>query len=322
MKQGRTLNELAAHVSSLRNRIADFRANTAQVTMLHDASLRFEHRDGEVLVSPNELFHGQLADKLGIPQKYYDRLRAGKADDHDRRTLFQENVNHWLHTQPENRLIRSYRPENGGLFNAGRAFLSDRYRPLDNYGMMEALLPPLMGTGMEVRSCEVTDEKLYLQCVTPRLTAELKVGEPVNMGLLVSNSETGCGALNIQVLIYVCRCTNGMVIPADDTSFRKTHVDPFIGKSRQGQFRNFPLYLWSNPTYKGRLYFHILPKTSAWEIPSDVSSEYLDQLKATEIVKTTGADGQEEIEFKKAGPDHFADCELMGLVVADVGGLV
>ena len=104
--------------------------------------------------------------------------------------------------------------------------------------------------------------------------------------------------------------------------FRKTHVDPFIGKSRQGQFRNFPLYLWSNPTYKGRLFFHILPKTSSWEIPSDISNEYLDQLKATEIVKTTGADGQEEVEFKRTGPDHFADCELMGLVVADVGGLV
>jgi hypothetical protein len=109
----------------------------------------------------------------------------------------------------------------GGL----RAFLSDRFRPLDNSMIVAAALPVLLEQGREgnlqIASCQITERRMYLQAVFPRLEAEVKVGDPVQAGLILSNSEVGCGSFRVELLIYRLACSNGMI---RGDSFRRHHV--------------------------------------------------------------------------------------------------
>ena len=67
----------------------------------------------------NENAHNQISAKLGIPIKYYDRLRRDYPD------LLSENVNRFFEKEPATRLLRT---TDGRI----RAFVSDRYKAMDN----------------------------------------------------------------------------------------------------------------------------------------------------------------------------------------------
>ena len=76
----------------------------------------------------SELAHQQIASRLQIPYRYYQKMQEQQP------ALLQENVNTWLHDAPERRMIRT-------LDGSMRAFLSDRYRRLDNLELCAAVLP-------------------------------------------------------------------------------------------------------------------------------------------------------------------------------------
>ena len=63
---------------------------------------------------------------------------------------------------------------------------------------------------------------MYLKVVNPRVTAEVKKGDIVQAGVLISNSEVGMGSVNVSPLIYRLVCSNGMI--ATDGKLRKYHV--------------------------------------------------------------------------------------------------
>lgn len=105
----------------------------------------------------NDLAHKQIGQHLNIPATYYTRLRS------EYPALLDEKVNTLLATgsAAERRMVRT-------INGTARAFLSDRYRRLDNFDLLEAILPTLimeMPT-LEIASCDVTEQKLYLK-VTP-----------------------------------------------------------------------------------------------------------------------------------------------------------
>ncbi len=95
-----------------------------------------------------------------------------------------------------------------------RAFLSDRYRRLDNYDLMEAILPALSQVpSLSISSCELTDHKLYLKAVTPKVQAKVR-GDVVQAGIVISNSEVGLGAFTVEPMVLILSCMNGMIAPA------------------------------------------------------------------------------------------------------------
>jgi hypothetical protein len=119
------------------------------------------------------------------------------------------------------------------LDGRARAYLSDRYRALDNSDLLEACLPPLLDMGVEVMSCEVTDRKLYLKVVDQKIKRDLPTGwSPTNRGhtrfdtvspaVVISNSEVGWGALAVQGSVWTGGCSNLMIIK--EQSVRKYHV--------------------------------------------------------------------------------------------------
>ncbi len=73
-----------------------------------------------------------------------------------------------------------------------------------------------------MESCEVTDERMYIKVVNPRLETEVVPGDVVQSGILITNSEVGMGSMAIQPLVYRLVCTNGMVV--NDAATRRYHI--------------------------------------------------------------------------------------------------
>jgi len=101
--------------------------------------------------------------------------------------------------------------------------LSDRYRRLDNFDLAENVLPILQRLeGCRLESVDLTETKMYIKAVTPRVTFEISPGDIVQAGVVITNSEVGCGTFSVQPLIHRLVCSNGLI--ASDHSLRKTHV--------------------------------------------------------------------------------------------------
>jgi hypothetical protein len=79
-----------------------------------------------------------------------------------------------------------------------------------------------MGLADGIASAEITDSKLYLKVVNKRLELEVKKGDVVQAGFVISNSEIGNGAVRVEPLIYRLVCLNGMI--AQDYSQKRYHV--------------------------------------------------------------------------------------------------
>jgi len=206
-KQGRTLNELAAELTRQSEEKRDFVANTEIVKMVTKADIESPADiDTQIVFQPNgeelrmpigDIAHGQIAQRLGVPKRFYDRLRQDQPD------MLAYNVSELFRREPEQRMLRTL---DGRL----RAFLSQAFRPLDNAELCEAILPALAEIGgIEIMSCEVTERRLYIKFATTRLEMEA-VGQTIRAGGMITNSEVGLGALHIVDWDLTVACLNGM----------------------------------------------------------------------------------------------------------------
>lgn len=75
---------------------------------------------------------------------------------------------------------------------------------------------------MRIVSTELTDSRMYIKVINERLELEVNLGDVVQAGIVISNSEVGLGALKVEPLIYRSVCTNGMI--AQVYSKKRYHV--------------------------------------------------------------------------------------------------
>ena len=75
---------------------------------------------------------------------------------------------------------------------------------------------------MRIESCQITDSRMYIKAVNPRLQEDVTPGDTVQAGVVISNSEVGLGSVNIQPLIYRLVCSNGMVV--NDAATKRNHI--------------------------------------------------------------------------------------------------
>lgn len=217
MKQGASnLQELAVELDRQTKSKRDFLASPQAITMTKESSnearIDLEVAGKRLSFEIGETAHDQISARLGIPKRYYDRMLAEESD------LLSLNVNTWLKKEKEPRLVRT-------LDNRVRAFLSDRYRPLDNYDLAETVFPILSEQSCGIASCALTEKRMYIKAVNDLMTMDVKVGDPVQAGIVISNSEIGLGSVKVEPMILRLVCKNGMI--ASDHSLRKYH----IGKS-------------------------------------------------------------------------------------------
>lgn len=208
MRTGVSLTELAQRIEGNKAAKKDFVADTRELRLnSNDNTLAI---NGHAEVSVNDNAHRQIGDRLGIPAKYYQRMQEEQPE------LLADNVNTWFQAKPERRMVRT-------LDNTARAFLSDRYQRIDHEEVAEMVLPVLADhAGLEVVSCEMTERRMYIKAVTPRIAGQVAVGDEVQAGVVISNSEIGLGALHVQPLILRLVCLNGMVL--NDSSLKAHHV--------------------------------------------------------------------------------------------------
>ena len=220
MKQGKTLAELGRELQRQRLNRQDFLADTRSLEMETDSygsTLQLSLDDKPLSFTVGETAHQQIAARLNIPFRYYKKMQEEAPD------LLDWNVNTWLGKNPERRMIRV-------LDGNVRAFLSDRYRRLDNLELCAAVLPVINEMKNSViESCEVTPTHLYLKVVNRRLKAEVKVGDVVQAGFVVSNSEVGLGSLRVEPLVFRLICKNGLI--CKDMAQKKYHVGRQVNTS-------------------------------------------------------------------------------------------
>ena len=242
MKTGSTLQQLAIELERQQTTKRDFVSPTTELEMRIDEGIAEAHEKGIHLVDGsglringhgtfpiNDTAHEQIASRVGIPQKYYDRMKVGAPQ------LMAANVNHWFKHEKEKRMVRT-------LDGNVRGFLSEKYRPLDGLDLAQVTLPILSRAGVRVESSELTPRRLYIKAVTERITAEIRKGDVVQAGIVISNSEIGMGAVKIEPMVFRLVCTNGMI--ASDHSMRKYHV------GRSGSEGDFASEFFADETRK------------------------------------------------------------------------
>lgn len=224
MKQGRSITDWAAEIQRQAEAKKDYVASTTALRMEPTEKSVALMVPGNGSFEVNTHAHGQIASRLDIPKKYYDRMLV------DKPVLLAENVNTWFTQKPERRMVRT-------LDGTARAFLSDRYRRLDNVDLAEAILPEVMGRkDLSVASCEVTERRMYLKVICQSMELEVKKGDPVRSGFIVSNSEIGSGRLEVSPFIERLVCINGMV--ACEFGQRRNHV----GRAGDSEEEAYELY--------------------------------------------------------------------------------
>lgn len=184
--------------------------------------LDVDQPDGLASFVLNDYASSQVATDLGIPKRYFDRM-LGEAP-----VLLRSNIDHWLANQPNRRLLRGFKPGGEGGFSTGRAWLSDRYKRLDNIEIAKRIFPVFDEIdGIEFHQAQITDTRFYVRAVLPRLQAEIKTGDVIQAGLEIRNSEVGAGTLSFNPFVLRLVCTNGMTVNEFGASRR--HVGKRIG---------------------------------------------------------------------------------------------
>lgn len=214
MKQGiKTIQNLYGELERQRAARKDLIADTRSISVNSVGNLSMltvTTSDDKLSYRISEIAHRQIADRLGIPYKYYERMRQ------ENPALLDSNINSWLNTMPEKRMLRTL---DGKL----RAFLSDRYRRLDNLELVDHVLPVIAAMkGCEIASCDVTETHLYLKVINKTMKTEIVPGDIVQAGFVVSNSEIGLGALKVEPLVYRLVCKNGLI--SKDFAHKKYHT--------------------------------------------------------------------------------------------------
>lgn len=232
MKQGKSIVEMAQELERIREQSKDYVSPVERLEMQVSPTagesggvvLKVADGNGGKVLTPNEWAHRQIASFTDVPQQYYQRIAK------ENPALLADNVNHGLEKvrqvnaeqeKSESRMLRTV----GGKL---RAFVSSKYRRLDSYDLMETVMPELVKNQFEVVSAEMTEMRFYMKAVTPRLQLDVKKGDTVQYGLVISSSDVGAGSVRIEPLIYRLVCLNGLILPQ---AIRKTHLGKDLADS-------------------------------------------------------------------------------------------
>lgn len=161
----------------------------------------------------------QIANTLRIPMTLWDRMEK----DPKHRTKLGELATHFMHEEPQDRLVRT-------LDGKARSFLSPRYRMLDNADLFFVAAGEFEKVGAEIWDARLSEDGFRLYAVQPGMTARVNddsdgnkfdAGDEHIAAVAVSNSETGRGRLKVRPCTLVKVCSNWNVW---DESLSQIHI--------------------------------------------------------------------------------------------------
>jgi len=146
----------------------------------------------------------QLFSRLRYPKDLYERIPA---------KLSVLNVNYLIQHEEKDRDI-CLRLQDG---NQARALVSGRYEAFDNLDLLSLLEP--FTEDAQVR-WEYNDGLTFHLSVTfPQTARELRVGDVVEQGIHISNSEVALRSVTVAAYILKLKCMNGLIGGGNDGGF-------------------------------------------------------------------------------------------------------
>jgi hypothetical protein len=237
MKLGKNLVALAQALQNDADAKTDYVADARTIRMASKVDWRTGEKSDAVIevgnmetaLAPTEHCHHQIASWSGIGTRYYDKMRDDSPE------LLVDNVNHWLHKDSGKQVNRMVRTIERDGTQVARAFLSDRYLRLDNEHVAETSLEALQSVPeLNIVSCDVTDKKLYIKAVFPRTQQDVKIGDSVQSGVIISNSEIGAGAFKVEPFWYRLWCLNGCANMIKAAGLNRRHLGGKVQSDQAG----------------------------------------------------------------------------------------
>ena len=214
MKQGKNMRVLAEELKSQHNEKRDFIVNTRnlqiQTNSKGESKMTFNLKNKPITFSVSDNTHQQIAVRLNIPNRYYEKMRM--ASPH----ILDQTINDSFKKLAENRMIRT-------LGGTARAFLSDRYRRIDNLELSAAVYPFIESTKyLSIESAEVTDTHLYIKIINKKLKTNISANNTIYGGFVISNSEVGAGCLKVEPLVFNAFSKNALIFK--DCIHKTNHI--------------------------------------------------------------------------------------------------
>lgn len=173
------------------------------ITFSANGSLRMDMPDGQFSLHDNAI--GQLADRMGIPQRYLRGLASGEPWAKQLAATLLNEHSGW--TQRSRVLVRTVGTQVRGV-------LSDSYRRLNSVEILTAFVQEAAQQGAVISDAYMNDTKIWAETIlpTPLTVPTANNGDVVIFaGARFSTSDYGDGAVDMRAFLLNGACLNGMV---------------------------------------------------------------------------------------------------------------
>ena len=165
----------------------------------------------------------QVANAIGIPVPYWKRCEESNPE------MLVDHINHWLPQSASRRMIRMVTDDSAQSQHC-RAFLSDRFMPVENEWVLNQLGQTLPSEDSTPWRIYVDENGMNFSSRSDVMTKALddshskKIGDVMQGGIRVLNSEVGGGKIVAQLCLYRLVCLNGMTMPIGLGGYSRRHV--------------------------------------------------------------------------------------------------
>ena len=173
------------------------------ITFSGESRLMMNMPDGQFSLHDNAI--AQLADRMGIPQRYLRSLASGEPWAIMLAAHLLNQHSDW--TQRSRVLVRT-------VGHQVRGVLSDSYRRLNSVEILTAFVQEAAGQGAVISDAYMNDTKVWAETIlpTPVTVPTKNTGDVVIFaGARFSTSDYGDGAVDMRAFMLNGACLNGMV---------------------------------------------------------------------------------------------------------------
>lgn len=204
----------------------------------HSPVRTFNGGDSLTMNMPDGLFSlhdnaiGQLADRMGVPQRYLRTLASGETW---AKNLAAEILNeHSGWTQRTRVLVRTVGTQVRGV-------LSDSYRRLNSVEILTAFVQEASRQGAVISDAYMNDTKVWAETILPQpiVIPTAKNGDVIIFaGARFSTSDYGDGAVDMRAFLLNGACLNGMVL---ESVMKQVHLGSKLPDNLQLSQRTYEL---------------------------------------------------------------------------------
>ncbi len=191
MNNTTTMNQVSERVYAMSKNCFDKNITVKDISFDDLKTIRI----GEYETHPmREIAQRSISWRLGIPYQYLQKCPP---------EIQAVNMNHWLAHEKNDQLFCRFDGDDV------RAIFTPKYRPVDNFEVLERL--DSLGYGPDTKvQCKLDHDLMLLSIPDGNKTFEIN-GDKITPGVSIANSEVGLSALSIEAFMLRLVCTNGLI---------------------------------------------------------------------------------------------------------------